>query len=328
MIQFEIFFKNHFDTDKVSDDNMNRFAQMHIQQLTANNPEGLYTAMLDETQAAYDKYFSAMGTEAHSQSVKEGSTILVDQYMEEFIDLVSMKEGIIKGTWGKKSAEYEEFFPLGLDEYHQATKANIQILMSRFVAAIGNHSGQLPVDFGTQFETVVNNYKNARTTQLNNIGSTDGKRLATKQKRDTLEIQLMKNLLTIAMNNIGNPDAAGVYFDQSIVRKPSHKTSGDGEDEPKPISGPVAPATAVTIMHGGFDANTGFHLVNSGSTVLHFYTANLPDDPVPGTHLELKPDEEVDTYASELGAEANLFLMVYNPNKDNAGSFEVTINEE
>ena len=43
------------------------------------------------------------------------------------------------------------------------------------------------------------------------------------------------------------------------------------------------------ILHGGFDANTSFHLVNSGSVTLKFYTANLPENPVPGNALELAP---------------------------------------
>ena len=137
----------------------------------------------------------------------------------------------------------------------------------------------------------------------------------------------MKNLLTIAMNNIGNPDAANVYFDQSIIRRPTRKPV-EGQEEEEPLSGQVAAVSKATILHGGFDANTGFTLVNSGSTVLQFYTANMPEDPVPGTRVELQPGEEVETYASEMGAEGNLFMMVYNTSTDTAGSYEVTINEE
>ncbi len=40
---------------------------------------------------------------------------------------------------------------------------------------------------------------------------------------------------------------------------------------------------------------------------------------VPGTKVEMQPGEEVETYASEMGAEGNLFLMVYNTSGD-AGS--------
>ena len=61
---------------------------------------------------------------------------------------------------------------------------------------------------------------------------------------------------------------------------------------------------------------------------LKFYTANMPDDVVPGNSLELAPGEEDDVTASELGADGNLFLMVYNAHATIAGSYEVSIETE
>jgi hypothetical protein len=78
-----------------------------------------------------------------------------------------------------------------------------------------------------------------------------------------------------------------------------------------------------TIMEGNFDSNTLFHIINTGGTSLKFYTAKLPTDPVPGSAVELLPGEETDVYASELGAENNLFLMVYNPDLLNTGEYSV-----
>jgi hypothetical protein len=77
-------------------------------------------------------------------------------------------------------------------------------------------------------------------------------------------------------------------------------------------------------MHGGFDANTSFHMVNTGSVNLKFYTANMVDDPVSGNAIELAAGEEDEVLASELGADKNLFLMAYNAHETTAGSYEVT----
>ena len=101
MIQLEIFFKNHLDTNDVSDDNMNRFGQDSLQRLTANNPGGIYTTLITATSAAYNNFFNAINTEAHNQSLQESATVNVDNYQKEFIDLVAMKEGIIRGTLGQ-----------------------------------------------------------------------------------------------------------------------------------------------------------------------------------------------------------------------------------
>jgi hypothetical protein len=326
MIDFSVFFKNHLSTGKVSDDNMNRFSQDSLQRLIANNPVGIYTPLIDATTPAYNNYFKALNTEAHSASVKEGATVSVDQLKQEFINLVSMKEGIIKGTWGKDSPQYQQFFPLGVEEYHKSTKANIQMLMARWITACEDFVSELPASFADPFIAIRTSYETARTQQLNHIGTTDGNKLATSNMRSILEVQLMKNLITVALNNIGNPDAVNVYFDQSIIRHPSRKKE-EGEPEEETLTGAVEAESKATILHGGFDANTSFTLINSGSTALQFYTANMPEDAVPGTRVELQPGEEVETYASEMGAEGNLFLMVFNTSKDTAGSYEVMINE-
>jgi hypothetical protein len=328
MIDFSIYCKNHLDTEKVSDDSMNRFGQDCLGRLIGNNPAGIYTPLIAPTTTAYNNYAGAIANETINTTIKEESTVTVDTLKKQFIDLVAMKEGIIRGTFGKDAAQYQRFFPHGVDEYHQSNKANIQTLMAQFISGCGAYRDQLPANFVVQFETLAASYKDARDLQLVHIGNVDGNKLVTASMRSILEIQLMTNLLTIAKNNIGNPAALEVYFDQSIIRRPTRsKTEGELAEE-EPMSGQVAPESKATIMHGGYDANTGLSLRNPGSTVVQYYTANMPDDPVPGTRVELQPGEEVETFASELGAEGNLFLMVYNTSTTTAGSYEVLITDE
>ena len=77
------------------------------------------------------------------------------------------------------------------------------------------------------------------------------------------------------------------------------------------------------ILHGGFDGDSEFHFKNTGETTLQFYTANLPDDPVSGTVLEIAAGEEATALASALGSEENMFLMVYNVGIENEGEYAV-----
>ena len=113
---------------------------------------------------------------------------------------------------------------------------------------------------------------------------------------------------------------------ESIIRRPQYQNVA--EPVPDVLDGVVAPEAKVVVLHGGFDANTSFHVVNSGSVTLKFYTANMPEDPVPGNVLELAPGDEDDVLGSQLGADGNLFLMVYNPSANLTGSYKVSIGEE
>ncbi|MCW9094246.1 MAG: hypothetical protein OQJ74_00205, partial [Ignavibacteriaceae bacterium] len=54
---------------------------------------------------------------------------------------------------------------------------------------------------------------------------------ASTAKRDVVEIQLMKNLYTVAAMYVGNEDKCMDFFDQSFIRNGSN---GGDDEEPTP----------------------------------------------------------------------------------------------
>jgi len=322
MINLETFFRNHFDTQFISDDKMDLFSQDHIARLKTNNPENIYDPVITNTERAYDDYFSSKTSESVSAAQKEAATINVEKYAKEFADLISMKEGIIRGTWGKESAQYQEFYPHGITEYTKAIRATMNELMDRYLQAATKYAAELPANFIDLFTAIINNYKTSRDLQLGKMGNVAGDKLETAQNRDILETQLMSNVLVIANNNIGNTDVMKVYFTQRYIER-SGRSQGEPLAPEEYITGTVAAGEKSEILHGGFSGDTEFNFKNTGQTTLRFYTANLPDDPVPGTVLEVAAGEEATVLASSLGSEENLFLMVYNIDTGYEGEYEV-----
>ena len=322
MINLEVFFSNHFNTERISDDKMDLFAQDHIARLKANNPGNIYDPVITNTESAYNGYFSSKTKESVSAAQKEAATVNVEKYAKEFIDLASMKEGIIRGTWGKESSQYQEFYPHGITEYTKATRASMNELMDRYLQAATNYAAELPANFIDTFTLLINNYKTSRDLQLGKMGNVAGDKLETAQNRDILETQLMSNVLVIANNNIGNMDVMKVYFTQHYIER-SARSQGDPLAPEEYISGTAAAGEKSEILHGGFTGDSEFIFRNTGETILRFYTANLPADPVPGTVLEIAAGEEATALASALGSEDNLYLMVYNVDTENEGEYAV-----
>ena len=95
----------------------------------------------------------------------------------------------------------------------------------------------------------------------------------------------------------------------------------------EPLTGTVAPLTSVAVLEGGFDVNTLFIVTNKGAVPLKFYTAAKAEDPVPGSTVEVAPGAQKEIYASELGAETNTFLIVYNADETTEGAYEVMVGE-
>jgi len=319
MINLEVFFYNHFDTDRISDDKMDLFTQDHIQRLKSANPDNVYDAMIVSTEKAYADYYSAKNAESVEEVHKEASTIHVENYSQEFQKLVSMKEGIIRGTWGVDSPVYQKFYPQGITEYTYAKRANMNDLMDRYLNIATEYTAELPAGFVDAFTTVINNYKTHRERQLSQMGSVSYDKLATSENRDVLETQLMSNLLVIANNNIANPNATKVYFTQHFVERTNHSATDDNT-----LKGTIEQEQTLELWYDNFDATTEFSFKNTGETRLQFYTALLPSDPIPENFLELQAGESATTLAFELGAAENKYLMVFNPNVEAAGAYEVS----
>jgi hypothetical protein len=106
-----------------------------------------------------------------------------------------------------------------------------------------------------------------------------------------------------------------------------YATRPDEEPEPQPetFTGIVKANTQVMIMHNGFDVNTMFIAKNPGPVPVDLYTAASATDPPPATRVRIEPGIQKEVWASELGADSNTYLMVFNADTTTDGSWEVTV---
>jgi hypothetical protein len=324
MRNLETFFENPFDDDKITDERKNSFARDHINRTTDNNPSGRYTPMITATQTVYDGYFGKIVETGGSIALRKSKTITVEEVSKQIKKLLSTKEGVINDIWPRKSPVYTELYPAGISEYWEATRDGILPLLDRFIEACGRHTGQLPLNFVNPFRELRESYDLARSEQQKKKGDVVDDKEATIISRQALDNQLFQNLLQIAKDFAGNPGMLAAYFDQTIIRRRVTAVKGENGEEPQeiePITGEVAPEAIKEVMHGAFIVTTVFSLRNTGLVPVEFYTADKPGDPKPGTTYVLLPDEEAEVDATALGAEGNLYLMVYNPSKDTKGSY-------
>ena len=229
MINMETFFKNHFDTKEISDDNIRKFTEVHLQRLAAKNGGGEFTQMITDTTTAYTNYFGSITDEDTKFAVQQGLTLATNNAVENFKKAVSQKEGLVRATFGKDSAQYQEFFPLGITEYSKATLKNVEMLMQRFVTAANKYAVELGAALETEFQGYLTSYSTARTAQLLKIGEVADSKTDTSFKRDVVEDELMKNVHLIGAMFVGDINTSMDFFDQSFIRD-----SNGGDDEEPP----------------------------------------------------------------------------------------------
>ena len=316
MINLLTLFKNHFDTARISDDNLKKFAQDHLQRLLANNGLGQYTQTHVDTDATYKDYFTNITKEDTRFALQQAKTKIADTAFDEFKKIVSQKEGIVRGNFGIDSPEYQEFFPQGLTEYSVSTKANIETLMQRLADAFIKYQGVLGAGLVTIFTDIQTRYLTARNEQLQQIAITEASNSATAASRNALEMQLMKNILLLAMEFLGNPNRANDFFDQSIIRPNSAAEDGT-------INGDVLAGETVNIESQGITSNTKIKLRNKGTVMLIF--GIVGDAITAATQVSVQPNKTVTLDASDLGNPSDGFLNVTNPDTTVAGGYEVVV---
>jgi hypothetical protein len=231
MLNLEKFFQNHFNSKRISDLNLKKFTEIHIQRLAANNGGGEFIEMITSITDAYNGYFGSLTEEDSKYAVQQGLTISVYNIVDTFKSAISRKEGLIRSQYGKDSSEYQEFFPLGVTEYSNATLANIESLMTRFVSAAARHSAVLGQALADEFTEYLDTFKEAREAQLSKIGEVAESRTDSTAKRDDVEIELYKNLHKIALMFPCEVERCMDFFDQSFIKS---KTKAPVEEASTP----------------------------------------------------------------------------------------------
>ena len=225
MLNLNILFKNHFSSRLISDNSIRKFAEVHLQRLSANNSGGEFTQTITDTQNVFDSYFGSMSDEDQNYAIQQGLTISVTKVLKEFKLFISSSEGLVRAQFGKKSAEYQEFFPNKMKEYWHLNLANAEKVMERFYNVAGKHSNVFGDSIKNLAQTLLTEFTEARSNQLKKKGEVAEKKSSTRERRKNLELQLIKNLHYIGYLYPGNVNRCNDYFDQSFLRSktPSKK---------------------------------------------------------------------------------------------------------
>jgi len=306
---------NHFDTKEISDDKFKKFSEIAVKNFIANNPGSIYDTMIAAITAAHTDYYGAITDEDVKTAIKEGSTVAMNGSLKLFKQTVSQKEGIIRGTYGVDSPTYQEFFPHGATEYANATLATAETLMDRMVTASTAHAAELTAAFVTLFTNLKTSFIAKRNAQLLLIGEVKGRKSTTMLSRNVLEVVLMKAVLTVAIDNIGNPAAMEIYFDQSFLKPPSQKT----------LSGLLESGKLLNIDTRKYKKEQDITLYNNGDSPLMFSLSAVKDKHGVLTII-LGPHEEKKVNAFELGDVLTCkYLNVSNPDIATAGAYKVVV---
>ena len=134
---------------------------------------------------------------------------------------------LFRSKFPKGSAAYTEFFPLGLNYSNKARLGQVPALLDRLITAADKHKTTLGPELLAEFTALKATYNGARDGQVEAKGDLAQARADLATTRTALELQLGKNILTIALHHLGHPERAADYFNQSLLEDPTRNNEDD-----------------------------------------------------------------------------------------------------
>jgi hypothetical protein len=319
-----------FDDAALSDKGLQAFSEDHLLRIINNNPGAIYSTLISDTTTKYTAYYGKMSSQASQEAIKEGLTIAKNNARTNAEHKVSSLEGLVRFKFGVESQTYQEFYPHGLTEYHDSSDALLQIKFDRFVGAAtthlnADHPGEVTIISG-----LVTTFKNAHSAQNNAFSNIDNVITGKHVDRKALTMQLTKNFLSVAIDNIDNTDKYDDFFNpQLLPLRNGSAGAGVVVMREGDVNSPGILSIDVTGIQG--NALTTVVLLVTGSP-LRFYasaTDSAPPDPA-SPFIDIAAGASITKTGAEFAALVGLsaakpFLLVQNMGAV-TGHYKLTFN--
>jgi hypothetical protein len=136
MIQLSRLFENWFSDRAISRNELMRFGEDLLARLVANNPDTQFDASI----TALDTALAAMGTRrsgrASAVALQEARTRAMEMLLRTLKETIGRRSGRVVDQFGKKSAEYQAFFPQGLTIYYVMTYPEVESRLDILISAV------------------------------------------------------------------------------------------------------------------------------------------------------------------------------------------------
>lgn len=314
MIELMKYFRILFLSIRISRERLKNFTEDHIQRLTANNPGGIFTPILTTVTNEYNAYYGDLASESVNIAVQEGKTVAMNESRDNLEKNISDNEKLVAYTYRNNHDFYEEFYPHGITEYYKVDLATFETITDRYKTVLASHSADFPLSFVSDFNSLQGIFVANRAAQLTAKGNVASERSDLSTTKPILCRQLTVNLLTIALQYVGDESKADVYFDQSILNAAFNESL-------RRVANDINPLEIHNLFDNTTQADVRFVLKNTGETNLVF--GFVIDGTTAPANMTLTPGQEVSLTAAELGwTSAIKFLNVKNPDAM-AGSYAV-----
>jgi len=292
---------------RISRERLKDFCESHIARLNANNPGGIFTTILMNITMAYNNYFGDLSSESLNLAVQEGKTIAMNESRVALEKNLTENEKLIAYTYRNAPEIYEEFYPLGLTEYENADLPTLETISERYKLVLNSHAADFTAVFIGDYNTFQGTFVANRAAQTTAKGNVASERSDLATSRPAVALQLTTNLLTIALQYVGDESKADVYFDQSIL-------NAAFKESEKKVANNIDPGETQNVFDNITKPEVELKGKNDGDEDLYVGFKATADEPCTAADNVAHPGDMGSKTAGALGwTTEKKFLNVTNP---------------
>jgi hypothetical protein len=229
---------NPFDDAHLSLDDLISFSTDHLSRFTANNPGAIFDDRIATTTTALNGVAGSYTDDKTALALRKSKKQLKKNFREALPASIAKIHGAVTAQYGENSAEETEIFPKGRTAFTRAHDGTLQEELETLVNGLTAHQADLGAAVVTTATSLVAGWKAVYQSSAESGGNKSkavGDKLAA---RSALQLELFKNLLTIALNFPGQPEQLDTFMQQSLLH-PHTPTTSTLPPAPEP---PAAPA--------------------------------------------------------------------------------------
>lgn len=232
MIDLHRFLTNPFDDPGISIDELLAFTTDHQQRMTANNTGGFLTARITATNTALGVLGTTVTDDQTKLAIRKARKQAKDDFRKSLPDGVGKIYGAVIAKYGPNGVETTECFPEGRGVFAKSTDDRLANQLQTLINGVTAHQADLGAPLVADATALLTGWNAVYSTSESSAGAKTTTQAAKNAARASLQLELFKNLLTIALQFPRQPEQVDVYMQQSLLE--DHPVTPDAPTPPPP----------------------------------------------------------------------------------------------
>ena len=226
MMDLHKFFINPFNAADISMDELLAFTTDHLQKMTANNPGGVFTGRLVATNTALTGVGNAFTDDQTKLGLRKARKQAKDAFRSALAKKISPLAVGVEAKFGEGAPEFTECFPQGRKIFSDCTDDKVANHLQTLINGVTAHQAQLGAQLVTDAMALLTGWNAVYAPSESSTGAKTTTETAKAAARAALQLELFKNLLTLALNFAGQPEKLDDYMEFPMVLNMNHYLNG------------------------------------------------------------------------------------------------------